>query len=327
MNTILIAATENGIRIYERSEEQWREIVHALATHHVTSVSAQDTSLLVGATDGILCSDDWGQTWRRPDVALPVQHVRWVSYHPRTPGVALAGTEPAAIFRTTDNARTWRACPEVAHLRDEHGWYLPYSPAAGCVRGFAFDGLGRRVYAAVEQGGLLYSDDAGESWHLVAGSTGDPRAPLPTGFIHNDVHSVNAHPISPDQITAPTGGGLYRSGDGGTMWSHLYDCYCRAVWLDPADPAHIIFGPADGVDKGGRIEESFNGGADWHAAGEGLDTPWAHHMVERLLQVDNELLVVLSNGHVVAADLAYRAWRRILLGRSDVLALAAGQMA
>jgi photosystem II stability/assembly factor-like uncharacterized protein len=325
MNTLLVAATKKGIRIYERSENRWREIFYALAAHHVTSVSVQGASLLVGATDGILCSEDWGQTWYRPDAGLSVPHVRWVSYHPRTPGVALAGTEPAAIFRTTDNAHTWQACPEVDRLRDELGWYLPYSPEAGCVRDFAFADYGRRVYAAVEQGGLLRSDDAGESWHLVEGSPGNPHIPLPTPFIHNDVHSVAVRPTSPDQVTASTGGGLYRSGDGGQTWSHLYDCYCRAVWLDPGDPSHIIFGPATGVDESGRIEESLNGGASWHGAAEGLSTPWPHHMVERMLQVDDELLAVLSNGHVIATDLAYRAWRRILPERSDVVALAVGQ--
>jgi photosystem II stability/assembly factor-like uncharacterized protein len=327
MNTLLVAATKKGVRLYRRAENDWREVLYALAAHHVTGVSVQGASLLVGTTEGVLCSDDWGQTWRRPDVALPVQYVRWVCYHPRMPGVALAGTEPAAIFRTADNGYSWRVCPEVARLRDELGWSLPYSPEAGCVRDFAFYDRGKRVYAAVEQGGLLRSDDAGESWRLVEGSAGDSDAPLPMRFIHDDVHSVTVHSTSPDQVVAATGGGLYRSGDGGQTWAHLYDCYCRAVWLDPGDPAHIIFGPADGVDAGGRIEESFNGGADWVAAGEGLDTPWAQHMVERLLQVDDELIAVLSNGRVVATKLAYKTWERILPGRSDVLALAAGEAA
>ena len=129
--------------------------------------------------------------------------------------MALVGTEPAAIHCWMGNG-PWRECPEVAQLRDALGWWLPYSPEAGCVRGFAFHG--DRVYAAVEVGGLLRSDDGGRTWGLVEGSSGDPRA-MAEGGIHPDVHSVAVHPSSPDLVLAPTGGGFYQSEDGGGRWS------------------------------------------------------------------------------------------------------------
>ena len=48
--------------------------------------------------------------------------------------------------------------------------------------------------------------------------------------------------------------------DGGKTWKLFYDCYCRAVWVDPLDSEHIILGSADHVDSNGRIEESRDGG-------------------------------------------------------------------
>ena len=84
----------------------------------------------------------------------------------------MAGTEPAGIFVSRDGAANWRECPEVGQLRDAHHWFLPYSPAAGCVRGFAFHG--QRAYAAVEVGGVLRSDDEAQTWQLAAGSDGNP---------------------------------------------------------------------------------------------------------------------------------------------------------
>jgi photosystem II stability/assembly factor-like uncharacterized protein len=240
---------------------------------------------------------------------LDVPKIRWIAHHPNRSGTVVAGTEPAAIFVSRDGGRKWRACPEVAALRDEHGWYLPYSPEAGCVRGFAFHG--DRVYAAVEQGGLLRSDDAGESWHLVQGSNGIPRTP-PEGFIHPDVHSVAVHASSPELVFAPTGGGLYASKDGGDHWTHLYRCYCRAIWSDPADAEQMVFGPADSVDRQGRIERTRDGGKTWQQATDGLETPWPRHMVERFLQVDHDLLAVLSNGDLVMAPLRTLEWQYIL---------------
>jgi len=111
---------------------------------------------------------------------------------------------------------------------------------------------------------------------------------------------------------APTGGGLYRSTDGSKTWTSLYDCYCRAAWLDPDDPDHLILGPAGFVDANGRIEETRDGGQTWQLASTGLDAPWRRYMVERFAQVGGELLAVLSNGQLLAAPLSTLDWRRIL---------------
>ena len=54
-----------------------------------------------------------------------------------------------------------------------------------------------------------------------------------------------------------------------------------AIERYPARPAHLILGPADGVDRGGRIEESIDGGHNWKVVMDGVEDPWANHMVER----------------------------------------------
>lgn len=73
------------------------------------------------------------------------------------------------------------------------------------------------------------------------------------------------HRTSSDIVTAATGGGLYRS--------------------------------ADGVSRNGRIEESYDGGQTWHLASDGMmSASWSRHMVERFVQLDNDLFAVLSNG-------------------------------
>ena len=101
---------------------------------------------------------------------LSDRHVRWMAYHPEQSDFELAGTEPAGIFISRDGGESWRECPEVAEMRHRFRWYLPYSPEAGCVRGFAHHG--DRAYAAVEVGGVLVSQDGGETWTLAQGSPG-----------------------------------------------------------------------------------------------------------------------------------------------------------
>jgi photosystem II stability/assembly factor-like uncharacterized protein len=316
----LILATREGLVICQRDGDSWRESTRGLTEHQVTSVIAREGVILVGTTKGVFRSDDEGQTWEEASNGLNIRHVRWLAYHPDVFDLEFVGTEPASIFVSHNGGGTWRACPEVEELRDKYKWSLPYSPEAGCVRGFAFHGS--HVYAAVEVGGVLCSEDHGETWRLAEGSNGnsDLEGP-PEPFIYPDVHSIEVHPSTPDLIYAPTGGGFYRSYDRGKTWKLLYHCYCRAVWVDPLDPDHLILSPADGVDRNGRIETSRDGGKSWSMASNGLNVPWRRGMVERFVQANNELIAVLSNGQLLSAPLSTLAWHHILTGISNVNAV------
>lgn len=129
---------------------------------------------------------------------------------------------------------------------------------------------------------------------------------------------------SSDLMTAATGGGLYRSTDGGNTWKNLYRCYVRAAWVDQSDPQHLIAGPADGVSRNGRIEESYDGGRTWQSASDGMKAPWPRHMVERFAQIDENLFAILSNGELWIKPLSRNSWQRVLPEIGQIKAMAAG---
>ena len=313
MDHLLFVATAGGLAICDHHDGDWREIGRALAEQTITCVSAGGAGLLVGTNDGIWRSDDAGQSWQEANQGLSIRHVRWLAHHPSVAGLAFAGTEPAGIFVTRDGGATWRGCPEVERLRDQHRWFLPYSPGAGCVRSFACHG--ERIYAAVEVGGLLRSDDFGATWRLVEGSTGDPdhNATVPRTFLHPDIHEVVVLPTSADFLLAATKQGLFRSVDGGRKWLHVYaDCYIRALWLNPSDLQHLVAGPADDVSVNGQIEASHDEGWSWRVATAGLPGPWRRSVVERLTPVGEQLFAVVANGQLFAASPATLEWRRVL---------------
>ncbi len=317
MQREMYIATNHGIFIGKKNGNEWRVSAGGLVEKRVTSVLAREGVVLAGTADGVYRSEDGGETWSAASVGLSINYVRWMAFHPEISDLEFVGTEPASIFVSHDGGHNWRECPEVAILRDRHRWMLPYSPRAGCVRGFAFHG--NRAYAAVEVGGVLRSDDRGETWRLADGSSGDPSLEGPPApLVYPDVHSIEVHPSAPDLVFAPTGGGFYRSTDGGTTWSLLYDCYCRACWLDPRDPDHIILGPADSVAENGRIEETRDGGKTWVAASKGTSAPWATYMVERFAQAGEDVIAVLSNGQVLASAVKSLDWRPVLADLSGI---------
>ena len=321
MTDYLLLATVDGLVVYAGAGQAWRAVRKGLAGREVLCVIAREGVILAGGRQGVWRSDDLGETWREANAGLTQRHVRWLAYHPDVSDFEVAGTEPAGIFVSRDGAASWRECPEVAQLRDAHHWFLPYSPEAGCVRGFAFHG--HRAYAAVEVGGVLRSDDAAQTWRLAAGSDGNPDLDGPSEpLIYPDLHSIHVHPSSPDRVYAPTGGGFYRSDDGGANWALCYDCYCRAGWVDPADPEHILLGPAENVERNGRIEVSRDGGRTWAPAGGGLDLPWPRNMVERFTPAGDRLLAVLNNGELLSSQIGRWDWRQILPEAGRVAAAA-----
>ena len=320
-------ATSIGLFIIKPASGPWNIVGHTLTDKSLNSIVAYEGVVLAGTAEGIWRSSDNGRSWIEANETLAIRHVRWMAGSTDTPSIIFVGTEPAGIFVSRDNGKTWYQNAEVGELRDKNGWFLPYSPEAGCVRGFAIAESGphkARVYAAVEVGGVLLSDDGGQIWHLAEGSDGKPDLNRVSGaMIHPDVHSISVHPSTSDLVTAPTGGGLYRSTDGGKTWNCIYRCYIRAAWVDPQDARHIIAGPADGVSRNGRIEESHDSGQSWRPASVGMNGPWPRYMVERFFKHDKNLFAILSNGELWTRSSGQTVWQRILAEVSGIQAMAA----
>ena len=175
----LILATDEGVVVCEKTGSAWQVLRRSLKSEQVTCVIAREGVILAGTWHGVFRSDDLGLTWQPASQNLNDLHVRWLAFHPEISDFELAGTEPAGIYLSKDGAASWQGHPAVVELRRRNGWYLPYSLEAGCVRGFAIHGL--RLYAAVEVGGVLRSDDYGQNWMLVNGEK---------SFVNQDVHSL-----------------------------------------------------------------------------------------------------------------------------------------
>ncbi|MFW5713361.1 MAG: WD40/YVTN/BNR-like repeat-containing protein [Brevefilum sp.] len=320
MKKNMIIATRHGLIRFERTNDFWEERDYALTGVGITSIDMRGELGLVGTTDGVYISQDSGENWQLLRDGIQTPHVRWVSIHPQKNELIFAGTEPANIyFRQVDGER-WQRSEKVEKLRKENDWYMPYSPNDGCVRGFAFHE--QRIYASVEVGGMLISDDYGKSWDLVPGSSGKPHQDPEKGQIHPDVHSVATHASSGDLLFAPTGGGFYISEDGGESWDLKYQAYCRAVWVDPEDPKHMLLGPADGVGRGGRIERTTDGGESWELLMDNLVEKWPEAMVERFVASEDEIFAILSNGKVITTQRNDFSWQYLLPGIANVVMLA-----
>jgi photosystem II stability/assembly factor-like uncharacterized protein len=178
-----------------------------------------------------------------------------------------AGTQyPAALYRSSDGARTWdrlptqfaERCPYVGWPRVTQILLDPSDPAV--------------MFAGVEIDGVYRSDDAGATWRKVV-----------AGMVSEDLHCLAwVHRSGGRQLFATTNKGIHRSEDRGESWEHIaFESpwpYTRAL-AQAADGSDLIFlcngnGPPGST---GRLQRSRDGGRRWEDArlpGTVNSTPW-----------------------------------------------------
>lgn len=154
-----------------------------------------------------------GETWEHLDV-----YDRAVTDALATPdGRVFAGTTPVEIYRTDDREH-WYRCDAVTDLPDRDRWRQRSHRGDAQVRTLAaHPDAPERILAGIESGGVIATEDGGETWETR--STG----------VHDDVHHLLA--VGPETFVAATGSGLYRTSDAGATWLRL-DTDHRDFWHD-----------------------------------------------------------------------------------------------
>ena len=167
---------------------------------------------------GVLAATDGGLFHRRGgewyDASVPRTPVTAVAVAPDGQH-CYAGTSPADVYRCpvtdwTTPLEGWRGGDVFATVPDQDRWRDRSPRDRGAqVRTLAVTPAApRRIFAGVEVGGVLRSDNPGESW------TNRSRG------VHDDVHHLLVHD---DRLIAACGNGLYQTGGDAseTAWHRL----------------------------------------------------------------------------------------------------------
>jgi photosystem II stability/assembly factor-like uncharacterized protein len=203
------------------------------------AVDPEDPDTVYAGTsdDGLFKSSDGGRSWEQ---LSGVVHPRITSVAVSSVGGTLyAGTEPSSLFVSRDGGGSWRELEGLKNLPSAPTWSFPPRPWTSHVRSIALSYKDPNlIVAGIELGGVVRSEDGGESWQ-------DQR---PGAYA--DCHSLSTHAAAPNTIYEAAGGGFAQSEDAGDSWAASDEgLERRYVWglaVDREDSALLYVSAAAG---------------------------------------------------------------------------------
>ena len=263
-------ATHSGWYRFECKGKDWLPVERGLTYWSATCVAVDPEdprSVYIGTErSGLFISHDGGATWKRADPNVPRLMVTSLL---AAEGMLLVGTVPAALYRSSSGGG-WSEIEELRH--GAAGSNFPPNPDLGSrTRYLAIDPkVPSRLYAGIEVGGMLVSDNRGSSWRPANEGLSDP-----------DVHQVSSCAQTANLVVAACGEeGVFRSLDRAAHWEKVTPVGPRAYGTAVAEDSGgvIYLGIARGRPNtwlgpkraDAAIFCSNDGGTHWNLAVEGL---------------------------------------------------------
>lgn len=260
--TLLRMSTGTGL--YSGSQV-WALALHPSLPH----------TLLAGTNTGVYRLDQEEESWTH--LASPMDDallVTAIAYAPDNPDVIIAGTQPAALYRSEDGGKSWQNLDVPMKPYALTGYYSGDKPfpeghpeADGRrhwtrVTQIVFDPADSSlVWAGVEIDGAWRSRDGGRRWER-----------SDAGLKSQDIHGFAAAHNGGRVLLATTDAGLHFSRDDGASWTmrpiESEWQYTRSI-VERPDKIGVMFMTNGNGPPGtaGRLFRSRNYGADWENAG------------------------------------------------------------
>jgi hypothetical protein len=209
-NDALHLATHSGWYRFEPRGEDWVQVDRALTFWQMSciQVDPDDPKRVYIGTEhsGMFVTGDGGKDWTRAKPNVPCLTMSSIL---ALPGRLLVGTMPAALYATSESSG-WQ---EIKGVRQGAvgGTFPPNPDFAPRTRVLVVEKKpGGRLYAGIEVGGILVSDDDGQKWTSANDGLTDP-----------DIHQILPAKTKTGLVVAACGEGVSRSTDRGAHWQKV----------------------------------------------------------------------------------------------------------
>jgi photosystem II stability/assembly factor-like uncharacterized protein len=230
----------------------------------VWALAAREGELFAGTNSGLYRLDTAAGRWSSVPSPMDAMLVTALAFSPHDPDVMLAGTQPAALYRSDDGGSRWRRLDTAMKPYATIGFQGGIAAGASVKHWTRVTQIlldpddSSAAWAGVEIDGAWRSTDGGERWERVS-----------QGFVTEDIHGFG---MAKRTLFATTDSGLHESRDGGASWSFRRlpsDWqYVRSVVERPDRTGVMFLTNGDGAPGGsGRLWRSRDHGVHWEDAG------------------------------------------------------------
>jgi photosystem II stability/assembly factor-like uncharacterized protein len=236
---------------------------------------------------GVWKTEDTGRTWRPIFDDQPTQSIGSLAVAPSNPNIIYAGSGEGllrpdlsvgnGVYRSNDAGKTW------THVGLNDAQQIPALAIDPRNPSRVFAAVLGHPYGPSEQRGVYRSLDGGVTWHSVlsrgpnVGASSVVIDPQNPEIVYSALWETRLGPWEDDNEYQGTGGGLFKSVDGGATWRKLEGnglpadatqfnvaiapSHTSTLYVAVATAEHGQYGSA----KGNDLFRSDDGGATWRA--------------------------------------------------------------
>jgi photosystem II stability/assembly factor-like uncharacterized protein len=224
-------------------------------TRAATGVPSQPSLFYVGQVNGgVWKSDDYGRTWNPIFDHESTQSIGAIAVAVSDPNIIYVGSGEGlhrpdlsvgnGIYKSIDAGKTW------THLGLRDGFQIPALAVDPRDPNKVFAAVLGHPYGPNEERGLFRSTDGGQTWQKAiyknenTGASGVEIDPSNPDVIYASMWEAREGPWEDNNEVNGTGGGLFKSIDGGSTWRPLAnglpkDLAQIYVAIAPSDPRRI----------------------------------------------------------------------------------------
>ncbi len=291
---LVLIATGKGAFILETDADRRRfdlkgplcdsqPISHVIADPSTGRLYAGGGDPWVGAA--VWRSDDLGLTWDRYSDGLAYPEgqdkLKTVWSLAVDKGRLFAGVEPAGLFASDDDARSWRHVEGLRAHPSRQDW-MPGGGGLILHHILVHPDDKQQIWVGISTAGVFHTADGGATWR--PRNQGTRCDFFGTGATYPEhgqcVHSIAMASGRPDRLYQQNHCGMYRTDDGGQSWvsieNGLPSDFGFAIATHPRDPETLFLLPLVGAEKrfapDGKLAvwRTTDGGQSWQDLRQGL---------------------------------------------------------